>query len=78
MKSGKFKEITDDMIGRDDRICNCASRVADMIVEGSGDKMAYGKVTNAPEKGRKSKSMKGSKKRKGRNTSDKGNVYLNT
>lgn len=32
MKSRKFKEITDDMIGMDDRICNCASKVVDILV----------------------------------------------
>ena len=66
LKSRRFKEITDEMIGMDDRICSCASRVADIIIEGSGDKVAYGKVTNAPKKGRKSKSMRGSEKEKGR------------
>ncbi len=63
MKSRRFDEITDEMIGMDDRICSCASRVADIIIEGSGDKMVHGKVTNAPKKGRKSKSMRGSKKK---------------
>lgn len=28
----KFKEITDEMIGMDDKICNCASVVVDMII----------------------------------------------
>lgn len=32
MKSGKSKEITDDMIGMDEKICSCASKVVDMII----------------------------------------------
>ena len=32
MKLGKFKKITDDMIGMDDKICSCSSIVGDIIV----------------------------------------------
>lgn len=32
MKSRKFKKITDDMIGMDEKICSCASKVVDMII----------------------------------------------
>lgn len=60
LKSRKLKEISDEMIGMDDRICNCASRVADMILEGAGDKAAGGKA----KKGGAPKSRRSDKKRK--------------
>lgn len=32
MKSKKLKEITDNMIGTDEKICSCASKVVDTII----------------------------------------------
>jgi hypothetical protein len=32
MKSGKFKKITDDMIGMDDKLCSCASEEVDILI----------------------------------------------
>ncbi len=43
LKSRKFKKISDEMIGMDDRICSCASRVADMIL--SQEEKAEDRVT---------------------------------
>lgn len=31
MGKKEFEEITDEMIGLDDRVCSCASRVVDII-----------------------------------------------
>jgi hypothetical protein len=31
-KKSKINKITDDMIGMDDRICSCASRIVDTVI----------------------------------------------
>ncbi len=71
MKSSKFKEISDEMIGMDERVCNCASKVTDMILspdnnnEGAEGVTARGNIRRPLKKGKGVKSISNGKKRKG-------------
>lgn len=53
MKRKKLHEITDDMIGRADKVCRCSSVVGDIIIaknEGRRKKTSLKKLKSALEK----------------------------
>ena len=56
MKSKKFKKITDDMIGMDDKICSCAAKVVESILshdENKENKTSLRKIMDSLKKGEK-------------------------
>ena len=58
MKARKFKEITDEMIGMDERVCSCASKVIDMIItadDKKGKHIAQEKETHSAGKSKRTK-----------------------
>ncbi len=61
MKSSKLKKITNEMIGRDDKICSCSSIVGDIIIsnqENKDKKPSLKKIMASLRKDKKDQKLK--------------------